>query len=293
MYYLYYFLIQIKLPMKKIIFIAIAMCSIILISCKKETAQQPDELAGLTLLQKMANDTTEIEVYTRSGTLTVGYNDIFFRVKNKLNDEFVSNAVLDWMPIMHMTMMSHAAPKSPITKVAGKEFLYKGFIVFQMPGNDMEKWTLSIDVQTPSITTAVLDTFAVANSTQKRVTSFTGSDSKKYILALVSPENPAVATNDLTLGLFVKETSMSYPAVTDATILFDPRMPDMGNHTSPNNVQPIINTTDNLYHGKVSLSMTGYWKLNFIVKNASDVVLKGEEISPSVESSSLYLELEF
>ena len=86
---------------------------------------------------------------------------------------------------------------------------------------------------------------------------------------------------------------LSFLAVTDATILFDPRMTGMGNHSSPNNVQPIFSATDNLYHGKLSLTMTGYWKLNFIVKDATNAVLKGEEVTTSNESSSLYLELEF
>ncbi|MEN9449115.1 MAG: hypothetical protein RJA25_2405 [Bacteroidota bacterium] len=281
--------------MKKIIFIAIAIFSITFISCKKEETKQPNETEGLTLVQKMMNDSNEVEIYTKSGSLLVGYNDIFIRIKDKLTDTYKTDAVIGWMPIMHMTSMAHSGPKSTIEKVNGKTSLYKGYVVFTMPGSDMEKWTLSLNFQSGGVASSVTDTVAVANSTKKRIITFTGTDSKKYILALAAPEAPLMGTNDLVVGLFVKENMMSFPAVTDANISMDPRMPDMDNHSSPNNVNPVFNVSDNLYHGKVTLSMTGYWVLNFIVKDASNTVLKGEETppSPSPGKSSVYLEIEF
>ncbi|MCF6308613.1 MAG: hypothetical protein L3J09_11775, partial [Flavobacteriaceae bacterium] len=71
------------------------------------------------------------------------------------------------------------------------------------------------------------------------------------------------------------------------------RMPSMGNHTSPNNEDLTYNSASKMYDGKLSLTMTGYWKLNLILQNENNEVLKGEEVTEENESSSLYLEIEF
>ena len=86
---------------------------------------------------------------------------------------------------------------------------------------------------------------------------------------------------------------MSFPEVADYTITLDPRMPGMGNHSSPNNTDLIYNTADKMYHGNLSLTMTGYWVLNLKLLNAMDEVLKGEDVTTENAQSSLYLELEF
>jgi hypothetical protein len=85
---------------------------------------------------------------------------------------------------------------------------------------------------------------------------------------------------------------MSFPVVDDYTIKIDPRMPSMGNHTSPNNVD-LTQGSDDLYHGKLSLTMTGYWKINLQLMNSQDEVLKGETITEETPASSIYLEIEF
>ena len=70
-------------------------------------------------------------------------------------------------------------------------------------------------------------------------------------------------------------------------------MPSMSSHTSPNNEDLFYNDVSEMYNGKLSLTMTGYWKLNLMLYNANNELLKGEEVSGTIESSSLYLELEF
>lgn len=278
--------------MKKIILMAIAMLSIFMFSCKKE-ALPVDETEGLVKVQEISNDTNIVELYTQTGSLAVGYNDVFLRIKDKTTSMYKTDAIINWNPLMHMMSMTHSCPKSPIAKVAGKTSLYKGYLVFQMPENTDERWTLSFDFQSGGLSSSVMDTVSVQNTANKRVSVFTGSDSKKYIVALAAPANPAVAVNDLIIGLFKMESMMSFPSVTDFTIEMDPRMPGMGNHTSPNNVNPVFSASDNLYHGKLSLTMTGYWKLNLMVKNAASEVVKGEAVTVSNESSSLFLEVEF
>lgn len=280
--------------MKRIIFMAIAMFSILSYSCKEETTPAPeDETAGLIKVQEISNDSNVVELYTRTGAFMLGYNDVYMRVRNIAANTYATDASVNWNPVMHMMSTMHSCPKSQIAKVAGKETLYKGYLVFQMPENTSERWTLALNGMAGGVSFAVEDTVAVSNTTRKRVTVVTGSDSKKYILALVAPEIPSVALNDMALGLFTMQTMMSFPVVKDYSVDIDPRMPSMGNHGSPNNVNLTYGATDSLYHGKLSLTMTGYWKINMLLKNAIADTLKGEAVTPDNESSSLFLELEF
>jgi hypothetical protein len=51
--------------------------------------------------------------------------------------------------------------------------------------------------------------------------------------------------------------------------------------------------TTKKYKGKLSLTMTGYWKINLKLMNDADAVLKGEDITEENEGSSLFFEIEF
>ena len=48
-----------------------------------------------------------------------------------------------------------------------------------------------------------------------------------------------------------------------------------------------------MYNGKLSLSMTGYWKINMKLLNQDGEVLKGEDVTEDNPESSLYFEIEF
>ena len=89
------------------------------------------------------------------------------------------------------------------------------------------------------------------------------------------------------------EDMMTFTAVDKFKVKIDPRMPSMGNHSSPNNTDLVQSVSGDLYNGKLSLTMTGYWKINIQLLNASGEVLKGEVVTPENASSSLFFELEF
>jgi len=67
----------------------------------------------------------------------------------------------------------------------------------------------------------------------------------------------------------------------------------MDNHTSPGNVNLTYDSTTGLYSGKLNLTMTGYWKINLIVRDASNTIQKGDPITGTTTASSIYFELEF
>ena len=279
------------------IFVAFVALSIFLISCRTSddpvTPPSVNELEGLAKVKEFSNDTHTIELYTVSGTTELGYNDLKFRLKNKASNQYEKNATVNWNPVMHMTTMSHSGPKSEVTKVTPDGTLYAGYLVFQMPQNATEYWDLKFDYSINGMAYTATTVVDVPNLSKRRVSSFLGSDNTRYIVAYIEPRTPKVAVNDMTLGVWKMQDMMTFPVVDGYTVKIDPRMPGMGNHGSPNNVNATQTSPGKLYNGKLSLTMTGYWKINLQLANAAGTVLKGEEVTDQNPASSLFFEIEF
>jgi len=281
--------------MKILKYILPVILTMALISCSDDDDPKTpiSEVEDLLKVQEISNDTHTLELYTVSGDLMQGYNDITIRIKDKSSKELVENALITWKPMMHMTMMMHSCPKSDLIKVVDKKTIYNGYIVFQMPDNDDEGWDLTFNYSIDGEDYEAEADINVPKSDKQVVTTFMGTDGMKYILALVEPFDPEVKINDMQVGLYKMENMMNFPMVINYKVMLDPRMPSMGNHSSPNNEDLVYNGSNKMYDGKLSLTMTGYWKLNLMLLNSNDEVLKGEEVTDENESSSLYLELEF
>ena len=279
---------------KKIYFFAAIalLISISLFSCSSDdTSDIPfpeNETSGLIKIQEFTNSNYIVSLYTQSGKLTTGYNEIFLQIKNKTTGEFEKNSSVSWLPVMHMTTKSHSCPYSSVEQVKEKPTLYKGFIIFQMAGNESEFWELSLQLNNSE---TITDTIQVVNTTQRTVQVFTGTDATRYVLALI-PSTPFVGINDISACLYKMQDMNTFIPVDQYTIKLDPRMPGMGNHTSPNNTD-LTSYGSGIYKGKVSLTMTGYWKLNLMLLTSENQVLKGEKITDTQEASSLFFEMEF
>lgn len=263
-------------------------------SCTSDNdAAAVDELNGLTQFKEISNTTHTIELYKHMGGLEQGFNEIALKIKDKATNQYINNATVTWMPVMHMAMMTHSCPKSPVTKVSKDGLVYEGYIVFQMAQNATEYWDLKIDYTINGTAYTMTSVIDVPASAKQRVTTFTGSDNVRYIAAYVDPHHPKVGINDMVAGVWKMQGMMNFPMVDNFKLKFDPRMPSMGNHSSPNNVDATQTVAGDLYNGKLSLTMTGYWKINLQLLNASGTVLKGETITDAVSASSIYFEIEF
>ncbi len=263
-------------------------------SCTSDNgATSIDELEGLTKFKEISNTTHIIELYKYMGGLEQGFNEIALKIKDKTSNQYITNATVSWMPLMHMAMMTHSCPKSPVTKMSTDGAVYEGYIVFQMAQNATEYWDLKIDYNINGTAYSMTSLIDVPASAKQRVTTFTGSDNVKYIAAYVDPHHPKVGINDMVAGVWKMQDMMTFPVVDNFKLKIDPRMPSMGNHSSPNNMDLNQTTAGDLYNGKLSLTMTGLWKINLQLVNASGTVLKGETITDAVSASSIYFEIEF
>lgn len=282
----------------KTIFALLAMAFLV-ISCRTSdddpiAAVNPNtEIEGLLKIKEVTNDTHVIELYSKSGATTLGYNDIKLRIKNKSTNQYEKNATITWKPMMHMTSMMHSCPNSTVQKVTSDSSLYSGYIVFQMPGNATEYWDLKIDYTIGTTTYTATTVINVPVETKKTVNSFMGSDGVKYVMAYIDPKSPKVATNDMTLGVWKMQDMNNFPVVDGYTVKVDPRMPGMGNHSSPNNVHATQSAAGKLYNGKLSLTMTGYWKINLQLVKGDGTVVAGQEVTDANPASTIFFELDF
>lgn len=269
--------------------------AISLISCRtsEEPTIEPTIDNNLTIIKTISNDTHNIELYSKTGQLGQGYQDISIKIKNKVSGQYEKNATLSWLPMMHMTSMTHSCPRSEIKKANADGSLYNGYIVFTMGQNASEYWDIKIDytINGNSYTaTSVLD---VPVASKRNINSFTGTDNNKYIMAFIEPTTLKTGTNDLVVGVWKKADMNNFETVNAYTVKIDPRMPSMGNHSSPNNVNATQITGNAFYTGKLSLTMSGYWKINLQLADAAGNILKGENVTEANPASSIFFEIEY
>ena len=142
------------------------------VSCSNDDETTVNELDGITKFKEITNDTHTIELYSNMGSLEHGYNEISLRIKENGTNNYITNAQVSWMPLMHMTSMTHSCPKSEVEKVTENGTLYEGYIMFQMAQNDTEYWDLKIDYTINGIdytATDVIDVPASAKSKSKYI----------------------------------------------------------------------------------------------------------------------------
>lgn len=279
-------------------FLTALILSMTFSSCSDNNNDNPiiiseNPLEDFNMLTSFKANNHSVEIYSEQQQFSVGYNELFFRIKDDASDSYITNADVTWKPMMHMTSMMHSCPNSAVSKTNDTS-VYTGYTVFQMPGNADEYWELTLEYTVEGQTynaTERIEVNAPADG-KKTVNVFMGSDDTRYVLAMI-PMTPEVAVNDFSAMLFKMENMMSFPAVENYKVHIDPRMPGMGNHSSPNNEDLTFDASSNTYMGKLSLTMTGYWKINLKVENETEEILKGEDITEENESSSLFFEIEF
>lgn len=280
----------------------VALIAIFMVSCSKDddiTPNNINEIENLQLIKSFSKDGYTLELFNKTGKFQVGYNKLTLRLKDA-GGKYVQNTTIDWMPMMTMNMggmtHQHSSPYSEISKVSGKQTLYQGYIVFIMASDEPDNYwdlhiNLSVDGQNISIEDKV-NVITTESQYNKVYTSGMGTDDENYMLALVEPENPIIGTNDIVVALFKKGDNHDFPIVNNYKIKVDPRMPGMGNHSAPGNVD-MTQGNDGFYHGKVGFSMSGYWKINLILEDGSGTVIKGEPVTETNPESSLNFKIEF
>ena len=231
--------------------------------------------------------------YTRNGSFHNGYNEIYFVATKKATGNYIKNFELtNITPIMHMVKMDkyHSTPTGPAAESFDNGILAvkRSWVSFLMNTSEAGSWTLSYDALVLGKEGKVEKKDIVVNALpdgQAWLKSFKVGDDN-YFLSLVNPSDWKTGTNTIKAYISKKSDPITTPyalATETFTVEIDPRMPDMGNHTSPDNT-PLVKQQDGSYQGTINLTMTGLWRIHLTVKDAKgNVVAGGEE-----ELSSLY-----
>lgn len=245
---------------------------------------------------------TEVEgkynvfAYSKRGQFHTGYNEIFFVATKKATGNYIKNFEIQHItPLMLMTKMgmTHSTPVSPSVSSFNDQFLAvkKGWISFLMNTSESGSWTLTYDANVLGATGGVEEADINVNPLpdgQNWLKSFKIEDTT-YYLSLTDPTGWVTGANTIEAYVSVKNTDAALPyalASEKFTIEIDPRMPDMGNHTSPDNSSLTLQP-DKSYKGTVNLTMTGLWRIHLTVRNAKgEIVAGGDELSDGF--SSLY-----
>jgi hypothetical protein len=227
--------------------------------------------------------------YTKTGSFHNGYNEIFFVATKKITGNYIKNFdITNITPLMHMVKMDmyHSTPVGPASASFNDNYLAvkRTWVSFVMNTSDAGSWTLSYDALVLGKTGSIDKHDVVVNALpdgQAWLKSFKVGDAT-YYLSLVNPLDFKTGSNTITAYVSKKSEKATVPyqiASETFTIDIDPRMPDMGNHTSPDNTS-LVKQEDGSYKGNINLTMTGLWRIHLTVKDAQgDVVAGGEELS--------------
>ena len=227
--------------------------------------------------------------YTKTGGFHTGYNEIYFVATKKTTGNYIKNFdVTGLTPLMHMVKMDmyHSTPVGPDAASFNNGYLAvkRTWVSFVMNTSEAGSWTLSYDALVLGKTGGIEKRDLVVDALpdgQAWLKSFkVGNDT--YYLSVVNPNEWQTGTNTITAYVSKKSEKATVPyALAEAqyTIDIDPRMPDMGNHTSPDN-KALVRQADGSYVGTINLTMTGLWRIHLTVRDAQgNVVAGGEELS--------------
>ena len=238
-------------------------------------------LAGykeVTGLSRQSVEGYTLKVYARTANLHVGYNDLYFAVEKTESGRHIKDfEVTALSPLMDMGMMVHSTPIADKYDQIESYPIFHTWVAPLMAG----EWTLPISYRIKDLSGTLPGAPVTIDPTpggQVWLKSFKWND-QTYYLVLSNPQDLKTGVNKVSAYVSKKGDNSALPYLPSTevfTIDIYPTMPDMGNHTSPNNeaLQP---QDDGSYQGKLNLTMTGVWDIYLHVKDASGKTVAGGE----------------
>ena len=266
---------------------------VIFASCQKEENHSKDKDHG-NLLEITSFETSSftISLFNELGKLQTGYNPLSIQIRNE-NNEVIIPDYFSLHPFMHMGHHGHGAPFSTFSAKDGSTDYHTGFVVFQMPSHgDDGYWELEMGFSYQGVDYELTGRVEVMETDDRLVESFQDDSERNYVLALQEPSRAKVGLQDVSALLFRQDESGSFIPVDHYLIDHDPRMPTMDNHGSPNN-QAMAFDQHGLYKGRLSLTMTGFWRLNLQVFDENNKLIKGNPVDEDNPKSNIYFEISF
>lgn len=246
-------------------------------------------------LSQTVADKFTLHVYTTTGTLHSGYNDLYFAVTKNVSNNYVKDIeITSFTPLMTMSSgMVHSTPLSRTIKLFdyGVLAVRHGWVSFVMNTSANGSWNVDFDVRAVSSTEHVslpVTVDALADG-QKWITQFKVGD-QAYHISLVNPLDWKVGSNNV--SAYITEVSSDKknpynPTSQRFSVAITPTMPDMGYHSAPEG-KSLVSDGTGLYKGVVNFTMSGPWRLHLSVYDADgNLVAGGDDADHGFSSLSL------
>ena len=297
--------------MKKILFLFLALATLSLVSCNSNDDEENIVIDGIDLskdvdccsaeealqvykflqtVKPVSELSTEVDglynvwVYSKTGSLHKGYNDLYFVVTKKKTGNYVKNFdITNVTPLMNMVKMNmfHSTPVSSSVETFDQTRLAvkHGWVSFLMNTSEAGTWAFSYDISVLGSKASVADKAITINALpdgQDWLKNFKVGDDT-FFLSLVNPTDWKTGENVIQAYISKKSNPITTPyalASETFTVEIDPRMPDMGSHTSPDN-QALTKQANGSYKGSINLTMTGLWRIHLTVKDAKGNIVAG------------------
>lgn len=263
------------------IFLLSALFLLGLSNCNKDTEPdpepEPEAPEQILIGEEYALGAGVKVIYYSYEDLFVGYNEIYFTMEDSISGEVINSGLdITFLPLMDMGMMSHSCPTEPIVHNSETK-QYEGAVVYVMPST-AGTWTLTTTVNdTINGTTGIaLFELEVVEPEEARLTSFVSDldPTASFFISIIEPKSPKVGENEFQILINRKASMMAWPYEPYLTVEIEPEMPSM-NHGSPNNVNP-VHIGDGHYEGVVNFTMTGWWRVNMVIKDGEGNVLSDD-----------------
>jgi hypothetical protein len=245
------------------------------------------DLKEIPLEVSLDVDRFRIKLYTDGSDLHAGYNEVFFTVEKPVTGRHVKDVefseITPLMTMGKMNNMQHSTPVGTPKRVTSWIPVFRTWVAFLMPTDveNLNSWALSfayrIQEQQGTFNIPNL-TVAAQGDGSVTLKSFKVGD-KTYFATLAGASGLKTGVNNITAYVSEKADpiTLAYPAAEQRfTIEVTPTMPDMGNHTSPDNVPLTYNESKGAYTGSVNLTMTGQWNLHLVIKDEDGNIVAGD-----------------
>ncbi|MFB6317950.1 FixH family protein [Saccharicrinis sp. FJH54] len=243
----------------------------VLSSCEDNNTDPVNQTEMITIAEGISHSGDYSVKIMAVDSLFEGYNKLHISLFETGTQTVVNDAVMQFHPLMDMMTKVHAAPvENPVQSEQNGS--YDGAIVFIMPSTDDMGWSLKLTIDDGGFRDTInlqLPKVRALDEVRK-IMVVSGIDSTVYFVSLLSPMDPVVGMNDIEFAVHYKQNMMSFPAADDLTLEIEPEMPSM-DHGSPNNENPVF-TGNGHYKGKVNFTMTGWWRVNLVIKKGSGMV---------------------
>ena len=235
-------------------------------------------------LSTTVDDKYDVWAYSKTGTLHKGYNDLYFVVTKKKTGNYVKFFdIKNITPLMHMVKMDmwHSTPVGSTFEVfdTTRPAVKQGWVSLLMNTSDAGSWQFSYDIEVlgskGGVQKQAIKVDALPDGQDWLKNFKIGDDT--YFLSLVNPSDWKTGKNTIQAYVSKKSNPITTPyalATETFTIEIDPRMPDMGHHSSPDNVA-LTPQLSGIYQGTINLTMTCLRRIHLNVKDSKGTVVAG------------------